>query len=201
MKSETGGYMKNISLIDLKRQYASIAEEADAKILEVLHGAQYIMGENVLAFEREFAAYIGTKHAVSVSDGTNALIIALKALGIGAGDEVITTPFTFFATAESISYVGATPVFVDVEEDTFNMDPTKIEAAITEKRRPSWPFIYFRKLLRHGRNSNRRQKHDLFRHRSCGASAGGVQGEESRQSVRRQLSAFSDKEFRVPTAE
>ncbi len=154
--------MKNISLIDLKRQYASIAEEADAKILEVLHGAQYIMGENVLAFEREFAAYIGTKHAVSVSDGTNALIIALKALGIGAGDEVITTPFTFFATAESISYVGATPVFVDVEEDTFNMDPTKIEAAITEKTKAIMAVHIFGNCCDMDAIQTVAKKHDLF---------------------------------------
>ena len=108
-----------IPLINLKKQYQTIKEEADKKALEVLSGAQYIMGTNVKEFEKEFSEYLGVKHSISVGNGTDALIISLKALGIGEGDEVITTPWTFFATAESISFVGATPVFVDVELDTF----------------------------------------------------------------------------------
>lgn len=122
-----------IPLINLKEQYKSIKSEADRKILEVLSSAQYIMGENVKAFESEFSKYIGVKHSISVANGTDALLIALKALGIGEGDEVITTPFTFFATAESISAVGATPVFVDVRLDNFNIDSTKIEKKITSR--------------------------------------------------------------------
>ena len=122
-----------IPLINLKKQYQTIKEEADKKALEVLSGAQYIMGTNVKEFEKEFSEYLGVKHSISVGNGTDALIISLKALGIGEGDEVITTPWTFFATAESISFVGATPVFVDVELDTFNIDPTKIEEKITSK--------------------------------------------------------------------
>ncbi len=122
-----------IPLINLKKQYQTIKEEADKKALEVLSGAQYIMGTNVKEFEKEFSEYLGVKHSISVGNGTDALIISLKALGIGEGDEVITTPWTFFATAESISFVGATPVFVDVELDTFNIDPTKIEEKITPK--------------------------------------------------------------------
>lgn len=122
-----------IPLINLKKQYESIKDEVDKAVSEVLSGAQYIMGTNVKEFEKEFSEYIGVKHAISVGNGTDALIIALKALGIGEGDEVITTPWTFFATAESISFVGATPVFVDVRLDTFNIDPTKIEEKITPK--------------------------------------------------------------------
>ena len=117
----------NIPLIDLKAQYKSISEDLDRVTKEVLSSAGYIMGKNVTEFEKEFAEYVGVKHAISVGNGTDALVIALKSLGIGAGDEVITTPFTFFATAETISAVGATPVFVDVEKDTFNIDPSKIE--------------------------------------------------------------------------
>ena len=129
--------------MNLKKQYASIKEESDKKVLEVLSSAQYIMGENVREFEKEISEYLGVKHSISVGNGTDALIIALKALGIGKGDEVITTPFTFFATAESISYVGATPVFVDVDIDTYNIDPAKIEEKITEKTKAIMPVHIF----------------------------------------------------------
>ena len=104
----------NIQLIDLKAQYNSLSEELDKAILDVLSSANYIMGKSVFEFEREFATYLGVKYAISVGNGTDALVIALKAMDIGEGDEVITSTFTFFATAESISAVGATPVFVDV---------------------------------------------------------------------------------------
>ncbi len=133
----------NIPLIDLKAQYKSIAEDLDSVTKEVLSSAGYIMGKNVTGFEKEFAEYIGTKHAISVGNGTDALVIALKSLGIGHGDEVITTPFTFFATAESISAVGATPVFVDVEKETFNIDPTKIEEKINKKTKAIIPVHIF----------------------------------------------------------
>lgn len=123
----------NISLIDLKRQYKTIKEESDKAVLEVLNNAQYIMGENVKSFEKEFSEFLGVKNSISVGNGTDALIIALRALGIGHGDEVITTSYTFFATAEAISYVGATPVFVDVDIDTYNIDTKLIEEKINSK--------------------------------------------------------------------
>jgi dTDP-4-amino-4,6-dideoxygalactose transaminase len=133
----------NIPLIDLKAQYKSIAEDLDRVTKEVLSSAGYIMGKNITEFEQEFAEYIGVKHAISVGNGTDALVVALKSLGIGNGDEVITTTFTFFATAEAISAVGATPVFVDVEKDTFNIDPTKIEEKITAKTKAIMPVHIF----------------------------------------------------------
>lgn len=133
----------NIQLIDLTRQYQGIQEPADQAVLDVLHSAKYIMGENVHAFEAEFASYIGIKHAISVGNGTDALVLALKALGIGEGDEVITTTYTFFATAESISAVGAVPVFIDVELDTYNMDPNLIEGAITPRTKAIMPVHIF----------------------------------------------------------
>jgi len=129
----------NIPLIDLRAQYNSISKELDKATIDVLSSAAYIMGKNVT----EFAGYIGTKHAISVGNGTDALVIALKALGIGEGDEVITSTFTYFASAECISAVGATPVFVDVEKDTFNIDPDKIEEKITERTKAIIPVHIF----------------------------------------------------------
>ena len=133
----------NIPLIDLKAQYESLADKLNEATLGILSSANYIMGKTVLYFEKEFANYIGVKHAISVGNGTDALVLALKSIGIGAGDEVITTPFTFFATAEAISAVGGTPVFVDVNKDTFNIDTTKIEEKITSKTKAIMPVHIF----------------------------------------------------------
>lgn len=132
-----------IPLLDLARQYNDIKEETDVAVFRALSKASYIMGENVVAFEHEFADYIGVRHAISVGNGTDALVITLKAFGIGAGDEVITTPYTFFATAEAISAVGAIPVFVDVRLDTFNIDEDKIEEKITDKTKAILPVHIF----------------------------------------------------------
>ncbi len=133
----------NIPLIDLKAQYESLADKLNEATLGILSSANYIMGKTVLDFEKDFAKYIGVKHAISVGNGTDALVLALKAMGIGQGDEVITTPFTFFATAEAISAVGGTPVFVDVNKDTFNIDTTKIEEKITSKTKAIMPVHIF----------------------------------------------------------
>jgi dTDP-4-amino-4,6-dideoxygalactose transaminase len=128
-----------IPILDLKPQYASIKAEIHAAIDQVLESGAFIMGPDVKQFEAEVAAYLGVKHAIGVNSGTDALVIGLKALGIGEGDEVITTPFSFFATAESISSVGAKPVFVDIDPLTFNLDPKLIEAAITPKTKAIMP--------------------------------------------------------------
>ncbi|MBP2024017.1 dTDP-4-amino-4,6-dideoxygalactose transaminase [Clostridium punense] len=108
-----------IPLVDLQMQYKGIEDELKAAIHSVLASSNYIMGNEVINLEEKMSKYLGVKHCISVASGTDALVIALKSLGIGKGDEVITSPFTFFATAESISSLGATPVFVDVKEDTF----------------------------------------------------------------------------------
>jgi dTDP-4-amino-4,6-dideoxygalactose transaminase len=133
----------NIPLVDLKAQYKLVEEKAGKAVLEVLSSANYIMGKEVLEFEKEFAEYIGVKHAISVGNGTDALVLALMAAGVGKGDEVITTPFTFFSTAESISSVGAIPVFVDVEKETYNIDPLKIEEKITKNTKAIMPVHIF----------------------------------------------------------
>lgn len=151
----------NIPLIDLKAQYKSISEDLDRVTKEVLSSASYIMGKNVTEFEKEFAEYIGVKHAISVGNGTDALVIALKSLGIGAGDEVITTPFTFFATAETISAVGAIPVFVDVEKDTFNIDPAKVEEKITSKTKAIVPVHIFGQSAKMDEINEIAKKHNL----------------------------------------
>lgn len=120
----------SIPMVDLKRQYHEIKTEIDEAVLKSLEATQFILGPNVQKFEEEAAAYLGVKHAVGLANGTEALHLALLACGIGKGDEVITTPFTFIATAEAISYVGAKPVFVDIDPKTFNIDPKKIEEYI-----------------------------------------------------------------------
>lgn len=123
----------NLSFIDLKSQYKSIQEDINAKIQTVLNHGQFILGPEVSEFEKKLANYVGVKHCISVGNGTDALLIAMMALGIKSGDEVITTPFSFFATAETIVLLGAKPVFVDIDPQTYNLDPAKIEAAITPK--------------------------------------------------------------------
>lgn len=132
-----------VKILDLARQYEKIQEKIEQAVCEQMKSGMYIGGKAVADFEKKFADYIGVKHAISVNSGTDSLIIALKALGIKEGDEVITTPFTFFATAETIAMVGAIPVFVDVEEDTYNINPDKIEEKITDKTKAILPVHIF----------------------------------------------------------
>ena len=128
-----------IPILDSKRQYAKIGAEVEKEVLEVLRSGQYILGKHNKALEQELADFIGVKHTVALNSGTDALHLALRALDIGAGDEVISTAFTFVATSEAIGIVGAKPVFVDIDKDTFNIDPAKIENAITPKTKAIIP--------------------------------------------------------------
>jgi dTDP-4-amino-4,6-dideoxygalactose transaminase len=132
-----------IPLLDLKAQYQSIKAEIDAAVLHVLENAQFILGPEVTAFEKEFAAYCGTSESIALNSGTSALHLALLAAGVGPGDEAITVPFTFVATAAAIGYTGATPVFVDIEPATFNIDVERIEAAITPRTKAIMPVHLF----------------------------------------------------------
>jgi dTDP-4-amino-4,6-dideoxygalactose transaminase len=128
-----------IPFLDLKAQYRELKPQMEEAVLGVLESAQYVLGDEVDAFEREFADYCGTRHAIAVNTGTSALHLALLAAGVGPDDEVITTPFTFVATVAAIRYIGARPVFVDIERGTFTLDPSRLEAAITPKTRAIVP--------------------------------------------------------------
>jgi dTDP-4-amino-4,6-dideoxygalactose transaminase len=132
-----------IPMLDLKAQHELIAKEIEAAARAVLDDQKFILGPEVQALERELAAYCGCEHAIGCASGSDALLLALMALGIGEGDEVITTPFSFFATAGSIVRLGARPVFVDIDYSTFNIDPGAIESAITEKTRAILPVHLF----------------------------------------------------------
>lgn len=134
---------ETLPFIDLKTQYAELKQSVDARIHAVLDHGQYIMGPEVAEMEGKLAAYVDARHCISVSSGTEALLIALMALGVGPGDEVITSPFTFAATAEVIVLVGATPVFVDIEPDTYNIDPKLVERAITAKTKAIMPVSLY----------------------------------------------------------
>ncbi|MDX9833808.1 MAG: DegT/DnrJ/EryC1/StrS family aminotransferase [Desulfobulbus sp.] len=133
----------NIPFVDLKAQYRALQPQIQARINTVLEHGQYIMGPEVRELEERLQSYTGAKYCITVASGTEALLVSLMALGVGPGDEVITTPFTFVATAEVIVRVGAVPVFVDIEPDTCNIDAGMIECAITEKTRAIMPVSLY----------------------------------------------------------
>lgn len=132
-----------IQLVDLKRQYKTISKEVKSAVQNVIEKTDFIMGEDLRKFEEEFAKFCDVKFCVGVDSGTGALELALQAMGIGPGDEVIVPCFTFYATASAVATVGAKPVFVDVEDDTGNIDPAKIEAAVTSKTKAVIPVHLF----------------------------------------------------------
>src|SRR3954467_440536 len=136
----------NVKLLDLQAQYLPLRNEIRRAIDEVCDQQALVLGPTVERFEKNLAAYCGTKHAIGVSSGTDALLCSLMALGIKAGDEVICPAFTFFATAGCIARVGATPVFCDIDPATFNVDPSKLKAAITRNTRAIMPVHLFGQL-------------------------------------------------------
>jgi UDP-2-acetamido-2-deoxy-ribo-hexuluronate aminotransferase len=135
--------MSQIPFIDLNRQQQRILPDIERRMAAVLKHGQYILGPEISELEKTLATYCGTKHCITVSSGTDALLIALMALGISKGDEVITTPFTFIATGEVIALLGATPVFIDIDPRTYNMDPSLLEAAITPHTRAIMPVSLY----------------------------------------------------------
>ena len=161
-----------IPMVDLKLQYNNLKQEIDTKIIEALGKTQFINGPNVQTFEQEAAQHLGVKHALTCASGTDALHLALLAAGISAGDEVITTSFTFIATAEAICYVGATPVYVDIKADTLNIDADLIEAAITEKTRAIIPVHIFGQPADMNKIMAIAKKHNLLVIEDCAQSYG-----------------------------
>jgi UDP-2-acetamido-2-deoxy-ribo-hexuluronate aminotransferase len=132
-----------INFIDLKAQYQAYKKEIDSEVLEVFTNAQFIGGEKLNNLEENLSSYTGAKHAIGCSSGTDALLLSLMALNIGHGDEVITTPFTFIATAEVISFLGAKPIFVDIDEESYNIDVSKIKDAITDRTKAIMPVSLY----------------------------------------------------------
>jgi len=151
-----------VKLLDLKKQYETIENEINSSIKNVLSSAQFIMGPNVKKLEEEIAEFTGVKYGIGVGNGTDALLIALRALGIGEGDEVITTPFTFFASAETTSILGATPVFADINKDTLCIDPDSIEEKITENTKAIIPVHIFGQMCDMDRIMEIAKKHNLY---------------------------------------
>lgn len=163
-----------IPLMNVARQYASLKEEINNAVLEVLESGNYINGENVKAFEKEFSEYIGVQHAIGVGNGTDALVIALRALGVGSGDEVITCALTFYATAEAVAAVGATPVFVDCTKDTYLIDASLIEAKITEKTKAIIPVQLYGQCADMEEICSIAKKHNLYVVEDVAQAAGSV---------------------------
>jgi len=161
-----------IPILDLTSQYEQLKETIQEAILRVVESGQFIMGPDVKQFEQEVAQYLGVNHAIGVNSGTDALFISMRSMGIGPGDEVITTPFTFFATAEAISHVGAKPIFVDIDEHTFNINPDLIEERITERTKAILPVHLYGRPAEMDKIMLVAKKYDLKVIEDCAQSFG-----------------------------
>lgn len=175
--------MSRIPPIDLTQQFKSIEAEVGAAVMQVLASGQYINGPVVEQFAQAFGAYVGTPECVVCNSGTDALYLALRALKIGPGDEVITSPFTFIATAEMISAVGATPVFVDIDLATFNLDVNKLEPAITEKTRAIMPVHLFGQPVDMTAVMAIAQRHQIAVIEDCAQATGAAWSEQQVGSI------------------
>jgi dTDP-4-amino-4,6-dideoxygalactose transaminase len=148
-------------MLDLKAQHASIAQEVEAAIAEVLRSQRLIMGPDVGELERELAVYVGSSEAISCASGSDALLLALMALGVGPGDDVVTTPYTFFATVGAIVRLGANPIFVDIDRVSFNLDPNRLESALTPRTRAIVPIHLFGQCAEMSTIADIAESHDL----------------------------------------
>lgn len=175
--------MNQIPPVDLSRQYQLISDRATAAVMEILHSGRYIGGEPVISFEKQFADYIGTENCVGCNSGTDALYLALRALNIGEGDEVITTPFTFIATSEVIVRVGAKPVFVDIDASTFNFDLELVAAAITPQTKAIIPVHLFGRAIDMTGLMAIAKTHNLYVIEDCAQATGAKWGKERVGSI------------------
>lgn len=175
--------MNKIPPFDLSEQYKVIGEEIRTAVSEVLASGQYIGGAKVESFEQQFASYIGTKHCIACNSGTDALYLAFRALNLGVGDEVITTPFTFVATAETVSATGATPVFVDIDPQTFNLDLDQVEAAITDRTKAILPVHLFGMPVDMTRLMKIAEAHNLVVVEDCAQSTGATWADQRVGSI------------------
>jgi dTDP-4-amino-4,6-dideoxygalactose transaminase len=182
--------MKPIPMVDLAAQQARLKARLDAAVAEVFDGTRYILGPNVEALEGELAEYLGVAHALSCASGTDALHLALRAAGVGPGDEVITTPFTFIATAEAICYCGADPVFVDIDERSFNIDVERVAEAITPRTRAILPVHLFGQPADLTRLRALADRHGLMIVEDCAQSFGATIDDRRTGSIG-DLGAFS----------
>lgn len=182
--------MNKIPPFDVSEQYKLIGEALNAAATEVLASGRYIGGPAVEQFEQQFAQYIGTADCIACNSGTDALYLALRALNIGPGDEVITTPFTFIATAEVISAVGATPVFVDISLESFNLDLAQVEAAVTPRTRAVIPVHLFGNPVDMTRLMAIAQAHNLYVVEDCAQATGATWGDQKVGSIG-QIGCFS----------
>lgn len=157
---QTSSKMK-VPLLDLQAQYAPLRDELNEAVRRVMDSQQFIMGPDVAALEEEIVRYTGARHAVACASGSDALLLALMALDIGSGDEVITTPYSFFATASSIARLGARPVFVDIEPATYNFDISQIESAVTERTRAIMPVHLYGQCAEMDALMETSRRHDL----------------------------------------
>lgn len=162
-----------IPILDLKAQYAAIGSEVDSAIKDVLVSTAFVLGAAVKDFEREVAAYCECAHGIGVASGTDALRLALAALGVGPGDEVITTPFTFIATANTVSHAGAKPVFLDIDPESYNLNPSLIEAAITPRTKAILPVHLFGQAADMEPIMALARAHDLSVIEDCAQAIGG----------------------------
>jgi len=169
-----------IPMVNLKAQYIEIKDEIETGLAQTLNNCSFILGENVQAFEKEAADYLGVKHTIGVASGTDALHLALLAAGVKAGDEVITTAFTFIATAEAIKYIGAKPIFVDIDPKTFNINLDEIKKAITPKTRAILPVHLFGQPVNMMAIKSLCEQHNLKLIEDCAQSFGAsVKGKQT----------------------
>ena len=164
--------MSKVPPFDVTQQFQQIGNDLSREVTAVLASGQYIGGPNVGQFEVEFAEYTGSRYGIACNSGTDALYLGLRALGVGQGDEVITTPFTFFASAEVISMVGAKPIFVDIEADSFNINLDQLEQAITDRTRAILPVHLFGRPLDMGRLMAIATAHNLYAIEDCAQATG-----------------------------